>query len=98
MSDEPILTVKSHDEGRNADVTLWPDRIERVLQRKRVSLSRARQDAEVIPVRSISSVQAKKDGMVYTKVIAMASGNTITFRLRHEDAHRFKDELTKLIL
>jgi hypothetical protein len=60
---------------------LFPDRIERVKSRAFGSFSRANQDAEVIPVRSISSVQAKKDGIAYTKVIAHATGNTIEFRL-----------------
>lgn len=95
---EPILTVTSHDEGRNAQVTLYPDRIERVQERSRMSLSRAKQDTEVIPVRSISSVQAKKDGLRYTKVTVFASGNTIDFRLRHDDGQAFKNQLTAIIV
>lgn len=95
---QPLLVVTSHDEGRNAQVTLWPDRIERVRERSRASLSRARQDTEVTPVRAVSSVQAKKDGMRYTKVIVFASGNTIEFRLGHDEAQRFKDALMHLVL
>ena len=93
-----LLQVQSHDEGRNAQVTLYPDRIERVQDRKRMSLSRAKQDSEVIPIRAVSSVQAKKDGMHYTKVVVFASGNTIEFRLRHADAQRFKDAVAAQIL
>lgn len=95
---DAIIQVESHESDRNSIVTLYPDRIERVKQRSRVSLSSAQQDAEVIPTRSVSSVQAKKDGLVYTKVIAYASGNTIEFRLRHDDAQQFKDALTKLVI
>ena len=65
---------------------------------KRLSVSRAKQDSEIIPIRSVTSVQAKKDGMAYTKVIVFASGNTIEFRLRHDDAHRFKAAVTNAIL
>ena len=95
---QPMLVVTSHDDGRNAKVTLWPDRIERVREKSRTSLSRARQDTEVTPVRSVSSVQAKKDGIRYTKVIVFASGNNIEFRLGHDEAQRFKDALMHLVL
>lgn len=98
MGQTPILFVTSHDAGRNARVTLWPDRIERVRDRKRTSMSRARQDTEVTPVKSISSVQATKDGVRFTKVTVFASGNNIEFRLSHDEAQRFKDALMQLVL
>jgi hypothetical protein len=88
----------SHDPGRNAKVTLHVDRLERVKEAKMASLSRAKQDVEVTPVRSITSVQASKDGMLYTKVTAFASGNNIEFRFGHDEAQRFKDTLMKLVL
>jgi len=88
----------SHDSGRNAKVTLYTDRLERVQEAKLTSLSRAKQDVEVTPVRAISSVQAKKDGMMYTKVTAFASGNNIDFRFGHSEAQRFKDALMQLVL
>lgn len=98
MASDELLTVRSHDEGRNATVTLYSDRIERVQDKKRMSLSRAKQDSEVIPMKAVSSVQAKKDGLAWTKVTIFASGNTIEFRLRHDDAQRFKDAVTSAIL
>jgi len=88
----------SREEGRNSRVTLYSNYIERIRPRRRTSLSRAKQDTEVIPMKAVSSVQAKKDGMHYTKVIVFASGNTIEFRLRHDEAQRFKDEILKLVL
>lgn len=93
-----IVQLKSHEDGRNSDVTLYRDRIERVRQKKIGSLSRAKQDAEVIPMRAVSSVQAKKDGFAFTKVTVFASQNTIEFRLRHDDAQRFKAAITDLIV
>lgn len=92
------MTVKSHDKGKNATVTLYADRIERVLERSALSLSRSSQEAEVIPVRSISSVSSRKDGMTYTVVSAITGGNTIDFRLAHTDAAAFKAALTDLVL
>jgi hypothetical protein len=86
----------SHEEGRNATVTLYPDRIERVKARSRVSVSKAVQETEVTPVRAVSSVQARKDGWK-TVVTVFASGNNIDFRFEHDEAHRFKDALMSLV-
>lgn len=94
----PIFSCKSHEAGRNSTITLWPDRIERVQDHRLGSLSRAKQDTEVIPVRAISSVQAKKDGLAYTKVTVYASGNNVEFRVGHAEAQRLKDEITKMVL
>ncbi len=88
----------SHDSGRNAQVTLYRDRLTRVQEAKLTSFSSARQDTEVTPVKAVSSVQAKKDGLMYTKVTVYASGNNIEFRFGHEEAQRFKDALMSLVL
>lgn len=92
-----VFVGTSHDEGRNAKVTLYRDRIERVKERSRTSLSRAQQDTEVTPVRAVSSVQATKDGRK-TKVTVYATGNNIEFRFDHGEAQQFKDALTRLIV
>ena len=89
--------VTSHDEGRNALVTLYPDRIERVKAKAFGSLSRAHQDTEVIPIKAISSVQAKKEGF-RTNVTVFASGNTVEFRIAHQEAQQFKNTVLQLIL
>jgi len=93
-----LLHVKSHDEGKNADVYLYPDRVERVKHASKLSLSRAKRDAETIPMRSIGSVQAKKDGLRFTKVTVYATGTPIEFRLGHDDAHRMRDQISRLVL
>jgi len=94
----PLLTVESHDEGRNAIVSVYADRIERVKERSRMSIRRASQDAETIPLRQIASVETKKDGMRYTQVVVVTAGNRITFRCKHDEAKQLKDELTRLVL
>jgi hypothetical protein len=88
----------SYETGRNALVTLYRDRIERVKERSRLSMSSANQDTEVTPIKSVSSVQAKKDRLTLTKVTVYASGNDIEFKFRHDDAQKFKDALMGLIL
>ena len=93
-----LFEGKSHEEGRNATVTLYRCRIERVKDRSLTSISRAKQDTEVTPLRSVSSVQAKKDGLRWTKITVFASGNNIDFRFGHDEAHVFKETIQGLLL
>jgi hypothetical protein len=81
----------------SARVTLYADRIERVQERSLASLRRANQDTEITPIKAVSSIQAKKDGL-YTKVTVYAAGNNIDFRFGHKEAQQFKDEILKLIV
>ncbi|MFG3017381.1 SHOCT domain-containing protein [Streptomyces sp. NPDC048254] len=53
---------------------------------------------EMIPAKSISSVVTKRDGLMYTKVVVVASGNTIEFRVPHDAAPGIKALLTDLVL
>ncbi|MEV8090254.1 SHOCT domain-containing protein [Streptomyces nigra] len=53
---------------------------------------------EMIPVRNIASVVTKRDGLLFTKVVVVASGNNIEFRVPHDTAPRIKTLLTDLIL
>jgi hypothetical protein len=93
----PLFVGTSHEAGRNAHVSLYPDRIERVKQRSRVSASKAHQDVEITAIKSVSSVQARKDGF-RTEVTVFASGNNIDFRFEHAEAKAFTDAIMALIL
>lgn len=93
-----LFSAQSHEAGRNSQVRLYDNRLERVRAARLGSLSKASQDAEVTPLRAISSVESKKDGMILTKVTVFASGNNIEFRLTHADAARFKAMLTELLV
>ena len=88
----------SHESGRNAVVRLYGDRLERVKAAKFTAISQANQDVEMTPVKSISSVQASKDGVLFTKVTVYASGNNIEFRFGHTEAEQFRAALQGLIL
>lgn len=96
--DQVLFQGISHESGRNAVVCLYRNRIERVKQRSRASLSKAHQDVEVTPMKSVTSVRAQKDGMLRTKVTVYASANAIDFRFEHNEAHAFKDAIMALIL
>ncbi len=113
---KPLLEFTSHIQGKNAVVTVWPDRIE-WLQPKSVSggkvtagiltgglsmlatgVKGGKTGTEMIPVKSISSVTTKKDGISNTLVSVITSGNTIDFRVSHKEAAELKQVLTRLIL
>jgi len=109
-SEAPILTFKSHIEGKNADVAIYVDRIEwaqegrltltrmtgKALSKGRLS-SRKSGDSEVIPVKSISSVTVERDGFRQA-VKVITTGNTIDFRVGRGEADAIKSVLTELII
>ncbi|ERK71244.1 SHOCT domain-containing protein [Leifsonia aquatica] len=53
---------------------------------------------EVIPVKSISSVTTKRDGILNTIVSVITVGNTIDMRVSHKEAAVVKQVLTDLML
>ena len=86
----------SHIEGKTAQVMIYAERIE--WERPRRALSKKDMGTEMIPVKSMSSVITKRDGLAFTKVVVVTSGNTVEFRVTHADAKNVKDVLTQLIL
>lgn len=94
MNSEPILQFKSHTRGKNADVAIYADRIE---WHQTGHFVRSK-GGEVIPMRNVSSVATKRDGLVFTKVQVTTTGNTIDFRVAHADAERVKAAITSLLL
>jgi hypothetical protein len=53
---------------------------------------------EMIPVKSMSSVTTRRDGMLNTIVSVITTGNTVDFRVSHKEAEQVRDVLTRLIL
>lgn len=53
---------------------------------------------EVIPIKSISSVTTKRDGLVNSFVSVITVGNTIDMRVSHKEAAVVKQVLTDLML
>lgn len=117
VEEQPIFAFKSYIAGKNADVAVYADRIEWIIQNKvskgKVALgvmtygislaktgvrSSVAAGSEMIPIRSITSVTTVKDGMSFTKVRVIASGNAIDFRVPHADAPVIADTIKRLIL
>lgn len=103
-----LMTFKSHIAGRNADVTIYPDRIEweqqgrmtatRVLTGAALIAGRKGGGTEMIPIRSITSVTTKKDGIRNHAVSIITGGNSIDMRVSKAEAEQVKATLTRLML
>ena len=88
---EPILEFTSHIDGRNADVTIYPDRIE---WRKRSLIGRG--DTNMIHMRQIQGVTSK-GGLLHTTVQIRAGLDTIGLRVGKDQAATVRATLTELI-
>src|SRR4051794_22417367 len=92
----PLLTVTSHETGRNATVHVYADRIERIQQPWLGLFSGREQIAAVTPIDAVTRVRSQKDGTRYTKVVVSASAGVTTLRLHHDEAERFRAILMEL--
>ena len=63
----------------------------------KTGVRKKQQGSEVIPIKSISSVTSEKNGY-RTKVSVICTGNTIDFRVSHDDAKQVKELITSLVL
>lgn len=91
--DEPLIKFTSHIDGKNADVEIYVDRVEWTQKSKMLR----RGNHEMIPIKAISSVSQKRDGL-HQAVSVICSGNTIEFRVGKKEADTVKALLTDLIL
>ena len=104
---EPLMSFKSHIGGQNADVTVYPDRVE--WARGRSWLAPAivacftagisllfyrgkRRSTEMFLTRSITSV-ATKPSVTQTAVAVTVSGNVLEFRCSASEAEQFMSYL-----
>ena len=111
MNTEVLMQFKSHVNGKNADVVIYPDRVEWG-QQGRVTLTRLAGGAmtigkvgirkggnsEMMPIKSVSSVTMQKDGLRFHKVVVICTGNTVEFRVDKADGEAAKMLLTQLVL
>ena len=94
MEAEPLTTFTSRIAGKNAKVRVYGDRIE---WNRTSALGRPR-DAEMVPIKSLTSVTSKKDGIAYHKVTLITTGNEIDFRVVKKEAEAVRALITSLIL
>lgn len=103
-----LMEFTSHIAGKNARVAIYPDRIEWERQ-GRMTATRVLSGAalvghgrkggatEMIPVRAITSVTTKKDGLRNYAVSVIAPGNSIEMRVSKDEADQIKSTLLSLM-
>lgn len=112
VNSQPLMTFTSHIAGKNAKVSVYPDRIE--WNRGGLSAGKVtaaaltlgasalvtggvgNKSSEMLLMRSVSSVTSKK-AMMNTIVQVVGAGGAIDFKCSHAEAERFKQLLLQLI-
>lgn len=100
-TDTAVLRFASHIDGKNAKVAIYPDRIEweregritatRVLTGAAlITGARKGGSTEMIPMRAVTSVTTRKDGLRNYAVSIITAGNTIDLRVSKDEAERVK--------
>lgn len=104
-----LMTFTSHIAGKNARVSIYSDRIEweregritatRVLTGAALAgHARKGGSSEMIPMRAITSVTTKKDGLRNWAVSIITAGNTIDMRVSKEEAEQIKSTVQRCML
>jgi hypothetical protein len=102
-----LMKFTSHIRGKNAKVAIYPDRIEweqegRITATRLATLGavgglRKGGSTEMIPVKAITSVTTKKDGLRNYAVSVITSGNTLDMRVSKDEAEQVKGTLLRLM-
>lgn len=105
---EPLYTFTSHIQGKNATVSVYPDRIEWFREGSKIArytaitlslglaaLAGKQEETRVVPLKQVSTVTVKRDGLVNSKVMLMTSSGVLEFRVSHAEAAKVKDVLTR---
>lgn len=114
--DGALLKFKSHIDGKNADVAIYPDRVEWIMARGvsgakvtagvltgglsmlATGVKNGKAGSQMIPMKSITGVTTKRDGMIITVVTVTSSSSAIGFRVSHKEAEQMRQLLNQLIL
>lgn len=92
-----LMEFTSHVAGKNAQVAIYDDRIEWTTPGK-LTITGRRPSSEMIPVRAITSVTTRKDGLRNHAVSIVTAGNTIDMRVSKAEAEQVKATITRLML
>jgi hypothetical protein len=92
-----VIEALSREDGKNSTVRVFRDRIEWHKERSISSLPRPSSDPPVIPLSKVSSVKAKKDGPLFSKVVMRTDLGTIVFRMHSPQAVEVRDAIAGLL-
>jgi hypothetical protein len=112
MNEAPLMQFTSHIEGKNAKVSIYPDRIEWSRGGLKVPggatgalltggltllATSARKDSNMIPIKQIQGVSTHKAGLSYTTVRVATAGDTVAFRVTKREAEQVKSTILRLM-
>jgi hypothetical protein len=104
---KPLYAFTSHNEGKNAKVEIWADRLE--WERKSMNAFKVltgagfvtgfrNKNTDMLPMRSITSVTAKKGIGINTVITIHSAAGELDFRVGHKEADKIRGLLNRLIL
>lgn len=111
--DKPLYSFVSHIDGKNARVEIWPDRLEwerKAVSGGKVALGVMTgglsligtgvrgKNTEMVPIKQITSVTAKKGIGFNTEMFVNTAGGRIAFRASHKEAETAKDLIQRLLV
>jgi len=94
---EIVLEAMSREDGKNSTVRVYRDRIEWLKEKSISSLPRPKSDPPVIPLSTVTSVKARTDGPLFSKVILRTTRYTIVFRMHSPQAVEVRDAIAQLL-
>lgn len=99
---EPLATFKGYKRKGQVEVAIFPNRVEWTFKSHMRAAARllgaGADEAEMMPIKAISSVTSKRDGIAFEKVSLVATGNTVDFKLAKKDASEAKRLIQQLML
>lgn len=111
MSEQSLLEFTSHVSGKNARVCVFSDRVEWVQEGSAAArwtkasltlgaslLAGKKEEREVIPVRAITNVSTKRDGLRNSAVTVTSAGGSVEFRVSHSEAKQMQETLLGLMV
>ena len=92
-----VIEALSREDGKNATIRVYRDRIEWIKAESISSLPRPKDQPPVIPLRSVAWVKARRDGPLFSKVLLRTDAATHVFRMYSPQAVQVRDAIAELL-
>ena len=92
-----LVEALSRENGKNATIRVFPDRIEWIKAESISSLPRSKDEPPVIPMGTVRSVKARKDGPLFSKLVLRTETATFVFRMYSPQAVEVRDTIGGLL-
>lgn len=92
-----VIEALSREDGKNATIRVYPDRIEWIRAESISSLPRPKNEPPVIPMGTVTSVKARKDGPLFSKVVLRTEAGTFVFRMYSPQAVEVRNAIAGLL-